>query len=58
MTMKLGEDSIGRKTLLSAGFLPFTLEYKQGTRRPYHSSFGDRAETVDEDVAGHIHGRA
>lgn len=58
MTMKLGEDSIGRKGLLSGGLLPFTPEWKWGMERPYHGSLGDRAETVDEDVAGHVHGRA
>jgi hypothetical protein len=24
-------------------------------RNPYHGGLSDRAETVDEDVAGHIH---
>lgn len=55
MTMKLGEDSRGRKDFLLGRLLPFILEWKWETGRPYHGSLSDRAKTVDEDVAGHIH---
>lgn len=55
MSTKQGKNDRRMKDSISGG-LPINTRMEAGNRKtPYHSSLGDRAKTVDEDVASHVH---